>query len=137
MSNQIEKWLQESEENRKVYAQEGLILEATEGVWEALERRAWNKKQLAAALGTSRAYVTQLLNGSRNMTLRTLSDIALSLGMRVSIRFCDEPQASVWKDEGTLSVTPQQNFQAFGDIRDVTAANDWVSLLPVDDRKSA
>ncbi len=137
MDNMMEKWLRESEENRKMYAQEGLILDATEGIWEALEKRKWNKKRLADALGTSRAHVTQLLNGSRNMTLRTLSDIAFSLGMRVAIRFCDEGQASTWKNEGTLSVIPQQSFQAFRDIRDVTAANDWVNLLPADDRKSA
>ena len=52
---------------------------------------------LAEAMGRSNAYITQILNGSRNMTLRTLSDIAFALDVepRFEIGFrdqlCEEP----------------------------------------------
>ena len=85
----IDKWVNESEENRRLFAEEGLILEVTESIWEALERRGWSKAQLAEALHTSRANVTQLLTGSRNMTLRTLANIAFVLGCEVHTRLID------------------------------------------------
>ena len=135
--NPIDQWLEESEDNRKVYAQEGLILDVTESIWGALERRGWNKKALANALGTSRAHVTQLLDGSRNMTLRTLSDIAFRLHMRVDVRLCDENATNAWEDAGPVHIVRQQSFRPFSDVRSVTAANEWVSLSPAEERKSA
>jgi hypothetical protein len=41
---------------------------------------------LASMLGTNKSHVTQLLRGSRNMTLRTVSDIFFSLDCEVTIR---------------------------------------------------
>ncbi|WP_114282519.1 helix-turn-helix domain-containing protein [Acidiferrobacter thiooxydans] len=135
--NSSDQWLEESEDNRKVYAQEGLILDVTESIWGVLEKRGWNKKTLADALGTSRAHVTQLLDGSRNMTLRTLSDIAFSLHMRVNVRLCDESATNAWEDAGPLTIIRQQSFGPLGDVQSITAANDWVSLSPAEGRKSA
>lgn len=72
-------WLDESKENQRLFAQEGLILEVTEAIWLALEKRRKSKADLARSLETSKAHVTQLLGGGRNMTLRTLADIAYNL----------------------------------------------------------
>ena len=66
---------------QKEICQEKLILDVTESIFEALEKQGKNRADLAAAMGRSAAYVSQLLNGSRNMTLRTLADIAFSLGI--------------------------------------------------------
>lgn len=82
-------WLRqviEDKEVRRLFEQERLILEATEGICLSLAKRDMQRTELADALGTSRAHVTQLLSGSRNMTLRTLSDLAHALGQRATIR---------------------------------------------------
>jgi len=71
----------------KALRQEELILSATESVWELLEELSLTKADLAARLGTSRAHVSQLLSGTRNMTLRSLSDISIALGVRAHIKF--------------------------------------------------
>ena len=71
------------------------------------------------------------------MTLRTLSDIAFSLHMRVDVRLCDASATNAWEDAGPLAIIQQQSFGALRDVRDLTAANDWVSLSPAGDRKSA
>lgn len=63
--------------------QERLILEATELIHELLQAAGATRADLAERLGTTRGYVTQVLNGSRNMTLRTLADLAFVLGQRV------------------------------------------------------
>ncbi len=74
-------WLDESAEHSRAYLEEGLILETTEAICEALEKRQLSKADLASRLGTSKAHVTQLLNGGRNMTLRTFAGIAFALDM--------------------------------------------------------
>ena len=74
-----------SPEARRLYEQERLILWATEAVAEAMAERDMTRAQLADALGTSRANVTQLLSGSRNMTLRTLAAVAHACEARAEI----------------------------------------------------
>ncbi|MBZ2190276.1 helix-turn-helix domain-containing protein [Alcanivorax sp. JB21] len=72
----------------RALAREELIYNVTEDLLVLLEKLDVSKVTLARHLGRSRAYVSQLLTGSRNMTLGTLSDICFTLGVspRVSFR---------------------------------------------------
>ncbi len=79
-------WINASPANRRAFYQEGLILEASEAIYEALQHNDLNPVDLARALGKSESDISQLLNGKRNMTLRTLADIALAIGMEVEVR---------------------------------------------------
>ena len=58
-------------EFRKLLAQEELILEVTEVLCGLLEQEKISRKELADRLGKSKGFVSQLLNGGRNLTLRT------------------------------------------------------------------
>jgi transcriptional regulator with XRE-family HTH domain len=83
-----ENWIERQSatpESRRLYEQERLVLWATEEVSETMEAGEISKADLARMLGTSRANITALLSGSRNMTLRTLADVACVLGQRVEI----------------------------------------------------
>ncbi len=82
-----------SEENRKLLRQEELILEATEGLASLMERQGVTKADLARRLGRTRGYITQILAGSRNFTLRTLAEVANALGYRVHLSFDSDPVA--------------------------------------------
>ena len=57
-------------EFRKLLAQEELILEVTETICELLENEKISRKELADRLGKSKGFISQLLNGGRNLTLR-------------------------------------------------------------------
>ncbi|HEY3243423.1 MAG TPA: helix-turn-helix transcriptional regulator, partial [Phycisphaerae bacterium] len=74
-------------EGMRLFQQERLILDVTEAIYGLMEQKGVNKADLAKRLGTSKAYVTRLLGGRTNMTLRTASDAfwALDASMRVSI----------------------------------------------------
>lgn len=72
-------------EARRDYEQERLVRSATERIGDAMEEAGISRADLARMLGTSRANVTALLSGERNMTLRTLADLAAVLGQRVEI----------------------------------------------------
>lgn len=65
--------------------EESLILEATEMIEELLELADVNRKELAERLGRSKGFITQVLAGDRNMTLRTLADLAFALDHRVKV----------------------------------------------------
>jgi len=72
-------------EFRKLLAQEELILEVTEVLCGLLEEETISRKELADRLGKTKGFVSQLLNGGRNLTLRTLADILHVLGYRASL----------------------------------------------------
>ncbi len=67
---------------RRLLKQEELILDVTEMLCRVMIENEISRSELAERLGKSRAYVTQLLSGGRNLTLRTLSDLADALKCR-------------------------------------------------------
>lgn len=73
-------------DGRRLLAQEMLLMDAQELVVELMEKAGMNRGQLARALRKSNGFVTQLLSGERNMTLRTLADLACATGHRVELR---------------------------------------------------
>lgn len=70
----------------KQYAQDSLIFDVTEDLLLAMEDRGVTKKRLAEKLGKSKASVSQMLSGERNMTLRTLASICFELGVEVEVK---------------------------------------------------
>lgn len=73
-------------EARRLYEQERLVLWATSALSEVMEESNVSKAELARRMGTSRANVTLLLAGGRNMTLRTFAEVAFRLGRRVDVK---------------------------------------------------
>ena len=74
-----------SNAGKRLYARENLIYNVTEDLLVILEDKGVSKSELARRLGKSRAYVTQVLSGSRNMTLGSLSDFCFALGIEPKI----------------------------------------------------
>lgn len=77
-----------SAKERRLLEQERLILWATERLAEMMHEKDLSKADLARALGTSRAYVTNLLSGRTNLTLRTLADVSAVMGFRIELSHC-------------------------------------------------
>jgi hypothetical protein len=69
-------------EYQLLLAQEEFILCATELIFELMEKTGVTKAELARRVGRTRGYLTQVLDGNRNMTLRTLAELAHALGYR-------------------------------------------------------
>ena len=77
--------LMEKPEYRKLYAIEGLVADAAELLARLMEEQDVNKAELARRLGKSRAWVTQLLSGKANMTIRTFAEAVHVLGAQVKL----------------------------------------------------
>jgi transcriptional regulator with XRE-family HTH domain len=65
--------------------EERLILEATELVHRLMQDQSVSRAELARRVGVSKGHVTQLLDGSRNMTLRTLARLTHALNRRLQL----------------------------------------------------
>ncbi|MGL0931795.1 helix-turn-helix transcriptional regulator [Vibrio vulnificus] len=70
----------------RAFAREDLVYNVTEDLLVFLEDNDISKKELARRLGKSKSYITQVLSGSRNMTLGSFSDICFSLGFKPEIK---------------------------------------------------
>lgn len=78
--------LQKDPELQKFYYQEQLILEVTELIAKLMQKYKVSKSELAKRLGKGRSYVTQLLDGTSNMTLRTISDVFVVLDSMLVVK---------------------------------------------------
>jgi transcriptional regulator with XRE-family HTH domain len=74
-----------TESASKLEKQEQLLFDATELSSRAMVQQNISKSELARRIGKSKAYVTQVLGGQTNMTLRTLSDLAEALGYDIEL----------------------------------------------------
>ncbi len=79
-----------------VYWEERAILDFTEGVLERLENQDVSKTTLAKRLGVSVPFVTKLIGGSNNFTMRTMVKVAHALGARLHFEFKDDVAAG-WR----------------------------------------
>lgn len=93
-------WVRQSPERERLYAEEKLIVDVAEEIWAAMERAGRSKAEVAEALDKSKAYVSQVLNGSRNMTLRTLADISHVLHCKAVINLQDVKAVEQWQSVG-------------------------------------
>lgn len=75
-----------SAENRRLLREEEFILEVTEVLSAMLNNEGISKVELARRLGKTKGFVTQILSGSRNLTLRTVADVADALGYQIELK---------------------------------------------------
>lgn len=78
--------LYQEAERHEDYSTAGAILEFTESVVRAMERRGITRTELAARLGTTPAYVTKILRGRVNFTLATMVRLARTLESELHVR---------------------------------------------------
>ncbi|WP_443190446.1 helix-turn-helix domain-containing protein [Pseudomonas indica] len=96
MKDQVTLWIEESKENEMEFLRQQLIIEVAEEVSKKMEEREIKRSALAKLLGKTTSYITQLLTGSRNMTLSTLSDLAFALNGKVRISIIDKKEGNEW-----------------------------------------
>lgn len=77
-------------EQQREYAQERCITALTEQIAAAMQEQGISRQQVAERLGCTKGFVSQVLSGSRNMTLRTLADLFWAVGLEVNdVRTCE------------------------------------------------
>ena len=78
-----------SQEGMRSFQQETAIYEITELIEDRLRDMGISRSELAMKLGKTKGWVTQLLDGESNKTIRTVADVFAVLGR--SLHFSDVP----------------------------------------------
>ena len=98
MVNNIKPLLEQYEKeysNDPEYIAEGLALKVTEEMLQIIRNRNKNQTWLAKQMGVSRARVSRILNARPNMTLLTIAQIAIALGVKPEITLAEPELISV------------------------------------------
>lgn len=74
-------------ENKSSYIAEELLLQVTEKIVELLIQKKMTRTELSAKMKVSKPYITKILNGNENLTLKTLVNIAHALDTKICIQF--------------------------------------------------
>ena len=102
-----------NENRRRRYAQNSVVVDTTVAMNRALEASGLTQRQLAVRLGRTEGFVSQVMSGGGNLTLRTLGDFAYGLGCDVEISLCPHAVSrSAWAlDSGTIDQPKAANTQ--------------------------
>lgn len=95
----------------QIYAQEKLLVDVTEEILYEMAQQNVSKAMLAKKLKRSKSFVTRLLNGEHNMTLRTLSDVCFALGLKPKVYINEEAheqELSGWQQAQEIAEEVQQ-----------------------------
>ena len=88
--------LMEDPEFRRLLSIEALVAEASETIARLMAEQNVSKADLARRLNKSRAWVTQLLSGKANMTVRTLAEVVYAVDAELKLH----AQPPSWKRAG-------------------------------------
>jgi transcriptional regulator with XRE-family HTH domain len=110
-------------EDARGLRQEELIIEVTEALARALRTSGLTQSDVAARLGKTKGFISQIMGGGNNLTLRTLADVAGAIGCRVQVNLLRESKNSIagmedWnrrparKAEAPASLTRELELQA-------------------------
>ena len=92
-----DKWFKDELETvRKTfeYRLEKILIQLGEDICRLMRDQQISRAEVAERLGVSRAYVTKVLNGNPNLTIKTLLKLSDALGRELAIRFAPKPDAS-------------------------------------------
>lgn len=92
-----------TEDERRRYAQNSLIIDTAVAINRALEVAEISQRELATRLGKSEGFVSQVLSGGGNLTLRTLADFAYGIDCIVQVVL--QPKALAAASLGTKCQT--------------------------------
>ena len=96
----------------RLVRQEEFILDVTETLTQSLLDSGVTKAELAKRLKRSPGFVSQVFGGGRNLTLRTISDIAAALSLRPTLKLSSAPQSVPVTDTQSPVVLKTDTYNA-------------------------
>lgn len=93
-------------EYERLLNQERFILEVTERICAFMDEKGISRSELAHRLGKTKGYVSQLLSGGRNLTMRTVADVSQALGANLHLQITRDRSSKqssqhsiIWRDD--------------------------------------
>lgn len=106
LKKEIEKY-----QNSEKFNLETKIINITERICERLKELGWSKKDLAKEMNSSQAWITKMLSGDNNFTLRTLIKLSIILDLSLEINFFPKEKSISLNED---SITDYLTIEASG-----------------------
>jgi transcriptional regulator with XRE-family HTH domain len=74
-----------ADETRRRYEQRLLFADTIETIAALMRSQGVSQRELARRVGRSEGWISRVLNGRNNTTLKTVADLAWALGVRLSV----------------------------------------------------
>src|SRR2546430_5861333 len=115
------------------YRLERILIQLGEDICRLMRDQQISRAEVAERLGVSRAYVTKVLNGNTNLTIKTLLKLSDALGRELAIRFVPNPDRKLFSSAPRPRRAFSQAFffQAEDGIRDLTVTGVQTCALPI------
>lgn len=84
-ADSLESEIVSQDEGQRIWNQEQAVFDVTELICGIMNEQNVTRAELATKLGKSRPYITQLLDGATNMTIRTVADVLGALGYKLNV----------------------------------------------------
>lgn len=104
-------------EEMRLFQQERAIMEVTELISRLMDEHGMTKADLAKKLGTSKASITQMLDGRRCLTVRTISDVLFVLDSALKVSAADLWEVMDPEGEAEIATLKQQLADAKAETR--------------------
>ena len=102
LEERIRNYIRENQ-NSFWFKLEELLYDLTETIYERMKQKGISQRELAKRLGVSDAYISKILKGNENISLKTLLKLALALGLNVEIKMQPIEQRSYRKNDESTS----------------------------------
>jgi Helix-turn-helix. len=109
---QPQDWFQQKSlqfQDSPAYQTELLLLDINEQIVERMVAQGVKRAELARRLGFTRAFVTRLLNGKPNLTLKTLVEVANALDMDLDMRLKPRYAQMQWRSVDLCATEPKRS----------------------------
>jgi len=83
-------------ENDIDFQLEGVLIDINEQIIKHMIDQKMTRKNLADKLGYSKAYITRILQGNHNITVKTLLQIAMALDVEFSLNYKEKDIRKKW-----------------------------------------
>ncbi len=114
MTNSCIPWLDAQlldDDARRAFECERFVQEVTSVLSVSIADASLTQADVAARLGKSAAFVSQVLSGRRNATLHTIAELAWATGVRLSVQpQISQPSVSVQEVNQQSSILPIRRF---------------------------
>lgn len=88
----------EQAEQSPEYWRQMATLDFAEDLSRLMEEAGMTRAELARRMGTSQAYITQVLRADANFTLETMTRLAMVFDRRVTVHLAPKHSVTAWED---------------------------------------
>ena len=88
-------------------------LELTEDILKVMKNKKISQKKLSGLLGTSEAYVSKVLNGDENLSIKSITKLSLALGCVPHIHIAAKDTIVEWKERGSSQTRVEVRYESY------------------------